>query len=407
MRVRLPAVALPVLVFATFHLNAADWPQWRGPNRDGISTETGWSATWPEDGPKELWRAKIGSGYSAVSVVGNRVYTMGNAETYTSGKDTVWCLDADTGKPVWEHTYSSKPGKYAGPRSTPTIDGDLLFTMSRHGNILCLNTKDGSVAWQKDAHDDFGVKDEPSGWGLSCSPLVHGDKLILDLGKVLVLDKKTGALAFALGDDPPAFSSPALFELNGRALVTSFNATGLVLYDLADRKEVGRHKWDTRYKANATTPVVSGDRVFISSGYGEGRALLKIGETGLSTVYRDTKICTDCSTCVLYKDHLYGVDANVGDKGTLKCMDFATGEVKWEQGDFKSGGGIMIADGKIIHMHDKGDLVVAEASSDGYKELARARVLDGTCWTMPVLANGRIYCRNSKGTLVCLDVSGK
>jgi outer membrane protein assembly factor BamB len=385
---------------------AGDWPQWRGPGRDAVSAEAGWRATWPEGGPKILWSRNVGVGYSAVSVAGGRLYTMGNVEGYVKTSDTVWCLDAAAGSEIWKFAYPSKTGSYPGPRSTPTVDGDAVYTLSRHGDLFCLNTKDGTVKWQKNLREAFGVKPEPHAWGLSCSPLAHGDKLILDLGKVLVLDRSTGALSAAMGDDGPGFSSPILFEVGGRQYTSSFNPFGLVLYDLSGRKEVGRHEWQTKLMANVATPIVSGDRLFISSGYGRGCALFRVAADGLHVVYENTNMGGECATGALYRDHLYGVSGEQGQPGALKCLEFATGKIKWEHGGFTVGGGIMIADGKILHLTDGGELVVADATPDAYRELARAKVLSRSCWTMPVLANGRIYCRNNKGDLVCLDVSG-
>jgi outer membrane protein assembly factor BamB len=383
-----------------------DWPQWRGPARDGLSSETDWNAAWPAGGPKALWKKNVGVGYSAVSVAAGRLYTLGNVEGYVKTSDTVWCLDAVTGNEIWKFAYPSKAGSYPGPRATPTVDGDAVFTLGREGDLFCLNVKDGTVKWRKNVRADFAVKNEPHTWGLSCSPLVRGDKLILDVGKILVLDKATGALTASMGEDAPGFSSPMVIEAGGKAYVTSFNPTGMVLYELASGKEAGRHAWQTKLMANVATPIVAGDRLFISSGYGRGCALFSVSAAGLGVVYENTSLAAECATGVLYKDHLYAVSGEQGQPGTLKCLEFATGKVKWEYGGFIVGGGIVIADGKILHLTDAGELVVAAAAPDAYRELARAKVLGKSCWTMPVLANGRIYCRNSKGDLVCLDVSG-
>ena len=366
----------------------------------------GWRSTWPEGGPKILWRKNVGAGYSAVSVAAGRLYTMGNIEGYVKTSDIVWCLDAASGNEIWRYAYASKPGAYPGPRTTPTVDGDLVFTLSRHGDLLCLNAKDGTVRWQKNVREAFGVKNEPHTWGLAASPLALGDRLILDLGKILVLDKATGTLLFALGEDSPGFSSPMVFDIGGTPYVSSFNPFGLVLYDLGRQKEVGRHEWKTKLMANTATPVVSGDRLFISSGYGRGCALLRAGPAGLQVVYENTNVSSECVTGVLFQDHVYGVSGDQGMQGSLKCLNFSTGQVKWEHGGFNVGGGIIIADGKFLHLTADGELIVAAATPDTYRELARAKVLERHCWTMPVLANGRIYCRNSKGDLVCLDVAG-
>jgi len=384
-----------------------DWPQWRGPNRDGLSAETDWQTTWPEKGPKRLWSKGVGDGYSGLSIAKGRLYTLGNKEGILKASDTVWCLDAVTGKELWKHSYTSKPGSYPGPRTTPTVDGDVLFALGRHGDALCLGTQDGKVLWQRNVCDECAVKPEPNRWGLACSPLIVEDKLVLDLGKVLVMNKATGELLFAMGEDAPGFSSPVVFDHGGDQLVTSFNGFGLTLYSLKTRKAAGRFEWEAKWRANTLSPVVSGDTLFISSGYGKGCALLRLSAEGLQSVYRNENMSSECHTPVLYGGHLYGVSGTQGRKGELLCIELATGEVKWKHEGFRVGGGVLIAGGKIIHMEDKGQLVVAEASPEAYRELARAKVLESYCWTPPVLANGLIYCRNSKGAVVCVDVRGE
>ena len=400
------ATALALLLLGAAAAPAADWPQWRGPNRDGLSAEAGWLTAWPKGGPKTLWKQKVGDGFSAVSVAGGRAYTLGNVEGIVQTHDVIWCLDAETGKPVWQHELVAKPGMYPGPRSTPTVDGEAVYAMSRYGDVLCLGAKDGAVRWQRNLREEFKVAGEPNNWGLACSPLVLGDTLILDMGKVLALKTADGSPVAALGDEPPGFSSPVCFETGGKRCVTSFNGFGLVVYDLAAQKELGRQAWDAKWKANAATPVAVGDALFVSAGYGRGCGLFRATAQGLAAVYTNAAVASECITPVLYQGHLYAVSGDQGRKGVLKCLDAATGQVKWEHEGFRVGGGLMIADGKIIHLEDTGNLVLAEATPEAYRELARANVLDGNCWTMPVLANGRIYCRNSKGALVCLDVRG-
>ncbi|MBN1417928.1 MAG: PQQ-binding-like beta-propeller repeat protein [Planctomycetes bacterium] len=384
-------------------LPAADWPCFHGPNRDLISTETGWTWQWPDGKPKELWRVSVGIGFSTVSVAGDRVYTMGNVDD----TDIVWCLDAKTGKTVWTHKYPCREGSYPGPRMTPTIDGNVIYTLGRDGQLYCLNEKDGKPIWFVDIQKEYGVKQSRARWGLACSPLVLGNLLIIDAGRTLALLKKTGKLAWASGQDVAGFSSPTLTRIGGKTFINCFNAHGLVLVNAADGKELGRLQWKTSYDVNSASPIPSGDKVFISSGYGKGCALVQVAPRGLKTVYENEEMRNHCNSCVLYDGWIYGFDGQQGSTGRLACLDFATGKVKWAQGGLKVGS-LMIADGKIIAMLDGGDLLIAEASPDGYEELARAKVLSGQCWTHPVLCGGRIYCRSNKGSeLVCLDVGGK
>ncbi len=382
---------------------ASDWPAWRGPNRDGLSQESGWQAQWGADGPKELWRVSVGIGFSSCSVAGGRLYTMGNKD----GEDIVWCLNAETGKEIWSHRYPCRLGKYPGSRMTPTVDGDLVYTLSREGDLFCLGARDGNVKWSKKVKEAFGVRQTRYNWGFACSPLILGKLLILDLGKTLALDKRSGKLIWTSGNDEAGFSSPTTIKLGQRTYVNSFNAFGLVLVDAASGKEAARYKWETKYLINSASPIPWNGKIFISSGYGRGCALIQASGRGLAAVYENTNMRNHVNSCVLYKDHLYGFDGQQGSRGRLTCLDIATGEVVWSERGMRIGS-LMIAGGRIVAMLDKGVLLVAEATTEGYREISRAKVLGGRCWTYPVLINGRIYCRsNDEGELVCFDVKAR
>jgi len=390
---------LLALLLATL-ATAADWPAWRGPHRTGISAEKFSVTQWPATGPKQLWKTNVGIGCATVSIANGRLYTMGNHKD----TDTVWCLDAATGKELWKHEYTEalSPKLYeGGPNATPTVDGDVVFTLSKSGKLFCLRADTGKVVWTKNLATDFAIK--TPGWGHAGSALVSADKLILNS---IALDKTTGRLLWK-ADEPPAYGSPIIAFNN---LVLLFNAKGLTLRDLATGKPVAHHPWKTSYNVNAATPIidpdtrvgVDGDKIFISSGYNRGATLLQFKGNTLTPLWENKKMRNQLSTSILWQGHLYGINEDV-----FTCMEFATGEVKWTGGTGIRKGSLMMADGKLIILGDKGDLVIVEATPTAYKELARAKVLDGHCWSMPVLANGRIYCKTIPGDLVCLDVSQK
>lgn len=394
------------LLLAAINSGAADWPQWRGPNRDGISPETGWNPELLKEGMKPAWEENVGAGYSAVSIADERLYTAGNFEGLVGVSDVVVCLNPRTGKRLWKYSYSSDKGSYAGPRATPTVDGDRVYMFSRHGDLICLSADKGEEIWKKNVREEHGIKPEPREWGLACSPVVVDENLILDLGKILVLDKNSGALRYEMGADPPAFSSPVLFKAHGRELVTSLNSFGLVIYDIAQRREFTRQPWEAEWDANAMTPIVNDGRIFLTSGYERGCGLFKVTATGLEEIYRSDAISSEASNCVLYEGHVYGVSGEFGKSGHLKCVEFATGREKWASPRQWVGGGVMIAGNKILNMQGNGVLSIAEATADSYKELAAAKVIEkDRTWTMPTLVNGLVYCRSVKGTLVCLDLS--
>jgi outer membrane protein assembly factor BamB len=234
---------------------------------------------------------------------------------------------------------------------------------------------------------------------------VLGDRLIIDVGPVIALDKATGKVAWKGEVLPPGYGSPIAFKLGSATLVASFDAAGPIVVNAADGKTVGKAPWKTSYDVNAVTPIIVGNTFFISSGYNVGAAVFEIGRGELKALWKNKNMRNHANNCVLSGGCLYGPDGQV-DGPALVCIDYKTGQKKWAQKDPKAEA-LMIADSKLIIMSAKGELVVAEAAPDTYKEIARTTVLTGTCWTMPVLSGGRIYCRNHPGDLVCLDVRGK
>ena len=383
-------------------MHAADWPQWRGPNRDGVSTETGWSAQWAAGGPRQTFKLNVGIGCSSVAVSKGRLFTMGN----TNDTDTVWCLDEATGKEVWKRSYPCPldPNMFeGGPGATPTVDGDRVYTLSRAGHLHCLDAATGKVVWMKHLVNDLGGK-APK-WGYSGSPLVLGKSAIVDAGApgaaTVAFDKATGGIAWKDGDEAAGYSTPLAFENGGKQYLALFNAFGLVVREADGGKTVAKQEWKTNYDVNAATPIVSGDKVFVASGYGKGGAQFQFTGSELKSVWQTKKMRNQFSTCVLWQGYLYGFD-----ESKLTCLDFANGDVKWTQEDLGKGS-LMLADGRLIIQSEKGDLVIAAAAPDGFKELARAKVLDQRCWVVPVLANGRIYCKNNVGDLIGLDVGAR
>ena len=402
--------AVSLLSF-TISAQASDWPQWHGPHRDGISTETGWSTSWPKEGLKTVWKAEVGTGYGTVSVSNGRLYVQGN----TSDQDTVYCFDATTGKEVWKYTYpcpAKDPNGYHGIRSTPTVEGGNVYTTSRQGDLFCLDAAKGGVKWSKNFTKDFGGK-VPT-WGFAISPLVEGELLIVEPGgpgaAVVALKKESGEVVWKAGADPAGYSSPVVFELKGERGVAVFAAKTLVGRSVKDGKELWRYPWKTSYDVNAATPLVDGTRVFISSGYGSGCALIDVGVTPVKEIWRNKNMRNHVNSCVLWKGFIYGFDDE-----KLRCLDAATGAVKWTEDKYGKGS-VSIADGKLLLYSEKGQLGLATPSADGYKELAfvpaltvKAKYPGGAqtpTWAVPVLANGKIYCR-SQDDLVCLDVAGK
>ena len=370
------------------------WPGWRGPLRDGITREGNWSV---EGADEPLWRAEVGLGYSSMAVGNGHLYTLGWVES--RGNDVVWCMDAETGEVKWQFEFSAeKWDKFhgGGTNTTPTIDGDVVYTLNREGKLFCFEAANGEIRWQRDLVDLFGV--ELPTWGFAASPVVVGDGLLVNVGRLMMLDKASGEERWVTEDYGHAYSTPALFEHGGRERIALFNGKGLAVLDLADGGEVALHEWKTQYDVNAATPVVDGDTIFISSGYNKGASMLKLAGDSLESLWEGRVMRTHMSGVIQIGEHLYGFDEAI-----LKCID-KDGEVLWaERGLGK--GSLTGAGDKLLVVTGDGELIVLEATPDEYRELSRKQVIDSGAvfWTMPVLANGLIYVRDSAGNVVCLD----
>ncbi len=397
-RVLLAGIAILALI-AGIPASGADWPRFRGPDANGISSETNWNPESLSKGPKVAWEVKVGNGWSGVAVKGGRVYTMGN-----NGKtDTVYCLDEASGKEIWRHLYPSAPGQHPGPRCTPTVDGTSVYTVSYFGLISCLGTEKGNVIWKQDVQKDFGAK-APQ-WGFATSPVIEGNVVLVNVCTYgAAFDKKNGRKVWASPAGISGYATPVVFTRSGKKCAAMFGEKALYGVDLDTGKELFRYPWETDYDVNAADPVFSGGKLFISSGYKRGGALLDVARDGAKKVWEQRGMANHFGTCVLVDGHLYGIHGNTG-RGSLVCLDFKSGKVKWSK---KLGfGGWTAAGDRLIVLTEKGDLIVVKADPSGYKELARCKALQpkGKCWQMPILANGRIYCRSSGGQLVCIDVS--
>lgn len=378
-----------------------DWPQFLGPNRNGQSTETRWSSDWPDVGPPVLWKTNVGVGHSSVAISDGRLFTMGNKNDV----DTVYCLDPQTGAGRWKYSYRCKAGPYPGPHSTPTVDGAVVFTYSREGDLLCLEAKSGKPIWARNLKVE--LKSKGPRWDYACSPLVLGRMLIVHVGgkgsSVVALDKSDGKLIWQCGDEVPSHSSPITFQVDGKTRIAMFTATALLGVDSASGKQLWQYPWENRPYNVSATPIVSGDKVFISSAYGGGCALLKVAGDRVSEVWRGRQMSNHFNNCMLWKGYLYGTHGHTGGSPPLRCLDFQTGEVMWSH-RIRGGAALLLAGGKLILLTGEGELRAVDPSPDGYKEVARAKVLNPVCWTPPVLSGGRIYGRNNDGDLVCLDV---
>ena len=381
-----------ILALATAH--AEDWPHWRGPTHNGSSAEKGWKADWPGDGPPVAWKAEAGIGFASFSVADGRVYTTGFARE----QDTVWCWEAATGKEVWHHSYPSELGdKYyeGGTSATPTVSGGQVFHLSRWGDAMCLDAATGKVIWSKNIAKELNAPIPE--WGFAGSPLVQGDTVFLSVCEHgVAVSKKDGKVKWKSPAKLAGYSTPLP---SGKEILLASDKAYFGV-EAESGKKLWEFSWPTKFGVNAADPVLAGKFIFISSGYNKGAALV---DAGGMKVWESKVMRSQFNGCVLVDGHLYGPDGNDGDKGPLKCIELQTGKEKWQHRGFGVGG-VMVADGKLIALSAKGELMIAPVSAEKFEPLTRAQVLGGKCWTTPVLANGQLYCRNAAGDVVCLKV---
>tara|TARA_B100000579_G_scaffold437364_1_gene466396 strand:- start:3462 stop:4697 length:1236 start_codon:yes stop_codon:yes gene_type:complete len=397
------------LISTVVSANAADWFRWRGPNVNGISNETDWDAKWSDDGPKRLWKAKIGTGFSSITVAAGRAYSMGNSgRGRGTEKDTIFCFDAFTGKNLWSYSYDSKldPKYYDGGTSaTPTIDGNHVYTLSKDGLLICFEASNGKVVWQKNVGQ--AIKSKRPMWGYASSPLIIDNFLYINVGTHgTCLDKNTGEVIWETGTAASGYSSFVPYIRGGQDELVLFAADEVVGVNPKDGKKQWGYPWKTKYGVNSADPILIGDKVFISSGYDRGCALLKVDGDKVTKIWENKNMCNHFNACVLIDGHLYGFSGNTG-RGVLRCLEMATGKIKWEEKSFGGFGALQAIGKKLLIISNQGELVVADASHETFNEISRAQVTGPKCWTTPVFSNGRVYCRNSRGDLVCLDLGAK
>ena len=416
---RITLLAL-ILTLASSLAPAADWPQWRGPNRDGRSTETGINTDWEKNPPKLLWRSEgCGRGFSSVSIADDTLYTSGNFE---SGQG-VSAFSTKTGKLLWQTAVTDKIPKhgYGGARSVPTIDDDKLYLTTSNGLIACLSTK-GKILWKKDFKKEWDGK-MMSGWGFSESPLIDGDRVVCTPGGndafIVSLDKRTGATKWKtkLGDvgkkgkDGAGYGSLVISNAGGVKQYVQMAGRGLI----SVRAKDGRFLWNYDKVANTTanipTPIAMGDYIFGSTGYGTGSALLKITAKGSGATAEEVYFLKPKTLqnhhggMILIDGHIYcGHKHNGGDP---ICLEVETGEIKWgpEKGVGHGSACVTYVDGHLIYRYQSGHVALVKATPDGYELKGSFMPVhqEAESWSHPVVLDGKLYLRE-QDHLMCYEL---
>jgi outer membrane protein assembly factor BamB len=389
---------------------AADWPQWRGPNRDGLSGETGLLKQWPDGGPPLAWTADgIGQGYSAPAVAGGRIYLMGE----DAQSSFVHALDAKGGRIVWSTPVGKVGGNYEGPRSTPTVDGDRVYALGQWGDLVCLSAADGTEVWRTNLVDDF--QGQMGDWQYTESPLVDGDRVVVTpggpQGAMLALDKSDGKPLWRSKGftDQAQYSSIVNATIGGRPTYLQLTQKSLVGINPENGSVIWRADRPGQ-TAVIPTPVYADDHVFVTSGYGVGGDLFKISQRGgkftAQRVYHKNDLDVHVGGVVLLDGHVYGTT----DPGTLTCFELLSGKERWaDEGPGK--GATAYADGHLYVRNEgtPGDVTLVEATPKGYVEkgfLKQPRGSGKNTWPPPVIADGKLYLRD-QDMLFCYDIKAK
>lgn len=394
---------------------AAGWPHARGPQYNGTALETDLANAWPAAGPPVLWTRDIGTGYSGFAAMGSRVYT----QTQTSYGQYVVCLDFDSGEELWRYRYDwpyEDAGMYPGPRATPTITTDRVFFAGPRGDVGCLRSSDGQLVWAINVIKTFDGKGFD--FGYAASPLVVDGKVIVPAGgrgaSVVALDEHTGELIWKSGDDEPASYGGAIpITSSGHAQFVVFLQNSLAAFDLQTGKLLWKHKFSQGYDEHAAAPIYREPHLLIASPFRAGAQMYVVESTpspsGANSapafnavwLWDNSQLSNDTASSVLVGDHLYGFDLydlqasrRRPSRGHFRCLAWPTGEVRWSS-DKTGHSTVVAADGKLFLFNDEGELILAQASPDGYTELGRGQVFGGEiCWTSPALNRGRIYLRS-------------
>ncbi|MFN0085702.1 MAG: PQQ-binding-like beta-propeller repeat protein [Blastocatellia bacterium] len=386
-----------------------DWPQWRGPDRTGLSRDTGLLKQWAAAGPAQSWTiSNLGEGYGSIAIKGDRIFVQGT----TTAASAVFCLNRADGSTIWSASVGPKlnEGRGNGPRSTPTIDDDRVYVLTENGDLACLRLRDGSRVWSKNILKEFGG--ENIRWLISESPLIDGNRLIVSPGGngagIVALDKMNGSVIWKSAElsDDAGYSSCIAADIGGVRTIMNFNSTAGVGVRASDGKLMWRYDRPANRTANCATPVFGDNKVFFSSGYGTGGGLLNLsaqnGEVKMQEAYFTKEMQNHHGGMVLVNGYLYGFSNQI-----LTCLEFATGKLMWKDRSVGKGS-LTYADGMLFLFSENNVVGLANASHEGYVERGRFQIADQgwPSWAYPVVIGGKLYIRNQK-TLTAYDVKAK
>ena len=410
-----------IAIISAMNLAADEWPQYRGPLGVGKSAESIGELDWTRGRPKVLWKQPTPLGFSSFSIAGDRVFTL-VARPNKNGVVAQTCvaMNSESGQEQWgyslnESDYGSGGGNAGargnkggdGPRSTPTVDSNRVYVYDAQLQLACLDASNGQLIWKRDVINEFSGRNIK--WANATSPVVDGNRVFVGGGgpgeSMIALSKIDGSLIWKTGDELITHATPVITTLHGKKQLIYFMQSGLISVDPATGDEFWRTEFPFR-TSTAASPVVDGDLVYCSAGYGVGAGLFRIGSSmTVDNIWlKPNRLINHWSTPVVHNGHLYGMfEFKKYGTGPLQCVELGTGEIKWQKRGFGPGNCIIVNE-KIVAISDSGELVIAAANPDEYRELARAKVLSGKCWSTPAFSNGRIYIRSTEEG-ACVDVN--
>jgi outer membrane protein assembly factor BamB len=382
------------------------WPDYRGSARDGRYDESRILTDWPSGGLKAVWRQPVGAGYASFVAAEGRAFTIEQRRS----QEVVAAYDIATGLEVWTHAYNAEFRESMGgdgPRATPTWHEGKVYSLGATGELRCLDAKTGKLLWGKNILSDNGAENLP--WGMSASPLIADDKVILQPGgasgkSVVAYNKLTGQVVWKSLNDRQAYVSPMLVTLAGRRQILVETSTRVAGLEVEDGSLLWEYRWATDMGINCSQPVVVGpNRLFLSSGYGKGAALVEVSQTdgGFSarSLWENTSMKNKFNSSVFFEGHIYGLD-----EGILTCIDVETGARRWKEGRYGFGQ-MLLADGHLIILSDQGELALVRATAEKFTEVARFAALEGKTWNYPAIVAGKLLVRNTT-EMACFNLAG-
>jgi outer membrane protein assembly factor BamB len=397
---------------------AGDWPTFLGSEQTGVSRETGLLKSWPEKGPPLVWKTQLGQTYSTPSVVRGALVIFHRV----GDEEVIERLDPETGQKKWRFGYATayvdRFGYNGGPRSAATIDDGKVFTLGAEGKLYALDLETGKPVWNRAIQDEYFGQGKQNFFGVGVAPRIDGDAILLNLGDerlgcVTAIDKRTGKTLWRSGEDGASYSTATVADIGRSRLAFFLTREGGLCCRVADGTILWRYPFRSRdpYSANAASPVVIGDHVFLTAAYGVGSALLKVDERGVKEVWRNKALGSHWATPIHLDGHLYGFDGRHEHEAELRCVRVSDGEIAWSKKGYERGS-LLWAEGKFVILAEDGRLVLADLTPKEAKEISSAQVLSPHCWAAPVLSRGLLYLFNydhsaHTATLVCLDLREK